>query len=865
MYGATGCGSAHADLKVKVTNVAPPVAPAPKTIIADTNIIYTVSFDSILVGTGGSEIEWATNDSFANYHTINPYGTISINLAPGMDTIIWLRSNKKSTGEKSTAVNTRARVLYPLLSAGLLDKTHWKIVNNLSDDFEYSNNAATFYPYTLPIALRDAFNNKWSLNNCWGENCNPDICGNHFNGSEISYFNHGYVNGNPGTNGAGNEVSFSNGMVHLQATQLPSAYTASCRSTEPFYYKAGMLVSKNRVDLTKPGILEVRCKTPGNVGAYPSFWTFPNIEFDIMEDNIDVPELAQRMTSNIHDWSNNNVSCQGIFWKQTPCGYTQDWHTYSVVFSNTRIIFFVDGKETWSVDRSAQPGTKFPLDNAYTVTRIILALGVTINNQFGDQTYQMPIDYVRYYQPADGTDNLPESLQNVVGGVAKTLESPNANGQTLNDKALYISNANNNNHRTHSITTGNITFTNQPWLQKIYYMSGNRCYNSYYENGAWYEYPLVSWINDVAGCITEDGDRIYYLSTGGEIKYFQWVTNHWQPGRTYAFTRSYTNGSSTVLRNNFTVDKLGRVWYIGQDKNIYAWCPVSATQGQTVQITNTTDALWGLTMHSCGCLLFYQGTGPSLYQQTWWNVWRPKQVITNYHAESSLVLDEANSIVYFTDFDYDLHAYKWDYNAINPAGLKKLGGNVCTAYDNAVNQDPWFEYPKTIALSPDRNSIYYWEEHNKIWYYYNDFDHGIPASGNPIKANWYRTPVHYGEVGWGSVAFEPEGQKRLFYTGGDNTVHYVEWVNADNPRDCFNGGAWGTFDSYKTDESGNNPYPPNQTQKPQDASQKANNDKINSFAFPNPSNEKFTIIVTGLSEDATGAIQISGTDGKCIL
>lgn len=272
-------------------------------------------------------------------------------------------------------------------------------------------------------------------------------------------------------------------------------------------------------------------------------------------------------------------------------------------------------------------------------------MGTTDATTNGDQIYEMKVDYVRYYQPADGTTNdLPQSLQNIDGGIAKTLESPNANGQSSNNKALEISNT--SHHTTHSITGGNIAFTNEPGLQKIYYMSGNRCYNAYYENGQWYEYPLVSWVADVAGCITVDGDRVYYLSTGGEIKYFQWVVNQWQPGSTHVFTRYYTNGSSQVRRNTFTIDKLGRVWYIGQDKNIYSWSPVSTTQGQIVQITNTADALWGLTMHSCGCMMFYQGgTGPSLYQQTWWNVWRAKQVITNNHAESSLILDEENSIL----------------------------------------------------------------------------------------------------------------------------------------------------------------------------------------------------------------------------
>lgn len=108
-----------------------------KILFVDTDIVVAITFDSVIVGTGGDEIEWSARANFDEYSTINPYGSISISLMPDMDTIIWLRSNKKSTGEKSRAVHTRARAIGQLLSAGLLDKTHWNIVNNLSDEFDW--------------------------------------------------------------------------------------------------------------------------------------------------------------------------------------------------------------------------------------------------------------------------------------------------------------------------------------------------------------------------------------------------------------------------------------------------------------------------------------------------------------------------------------------------------------------------------------------------------------------------------------------------------------------------------------------------------------------------------------------------------
>lgn len=161
-------------------------------------------------------------------------------------------------------------------------------------------------------------------------------------------------------------------------------------------------------------------------------------------------------------------------------------------------------------------------------------------------------------------------------------------------------------------------------------------------------------------------------------------------------------------------------------------------------------------------------------------------------------------------------------------------------------------------MSPDKNSIYYWEEHNKIWYYYNDFDHGT-ANGIPIKPNWYRTPVNYREDGWGSITFEQEGQKRLFYVGVGSKIHYVEWVNADNPIDCPHYPA-SDYNSYKTDETGNN----NDKENIGEESDKEPGKTISISVFPNPSHDKFTIIINGLETDGSIRLKIESTDGKII-
>ncbi len=886
MYGSTSCGNTYEDLKVHVTDIAPPVAPTPKTMIVDTDIVVAVSFDSIIVGAGGDEIEWSVRATFDEYSTINPYGTISINLAPGMDTIIWLRSNKKSTGKKSKAVFTRARTLHPLLSAGLLDKTHWSIQNNLSDEFDW--------PFTFPefnndpiIFPTNKFSDKWALNYCWGEDCSSSFCDNHSiwtsvtDGSGTAYFN-------KENDGSGGEVTFANGIASFKSERLTPEYVTDCvipgRADYPqntFYYKGGLICSKNYIDLSKPGLLEVRCKTPAGVGAYPAFWTFPGIEFDVMEDPIEVTNDEGRMTSVIHtSWGPSGVWCGRAIWKKTLCGYTQDWHTYSVVFSTSKIIFFVDGKETWSIDRDAQTGTKFPFDNAYGLARIILASGTTggVNNTIGDPDYEMLVDYIRYYQPADGTANLPHSLQNTVSNVAKTLESLNANGQqdppnTPNNRLLEITNT--TDHQTHEILYGKIAYTNETnlGLQKLYYTgyipgtngsSGARkCYNAYLDNGLWYEYPLVDWITDILGEVTADKDRVYYLSSSLEIKYFQWVYN------TSCSCSTWVNfGTGVYSHGSFNTDNLHRLFYISDDDNIEVLQPTNTSNGNQLQITNGNDVCCGLTVHSSGIMMFYEDENEVLKQTVWLNNTGYHSSIGNSTPLPLFALDENRWRLYYIDKnDEDIHQYDYSFPQQSQSVFTKLGGNpLCSDNNNAISIPlPFYSFPVyyshpkgIIALSNDKDEIYYRGKDNRIWYYFTDYDHGINASGNSIKQNWYKTPVNYSEAAGGTLVFEPYDLGKLFFAGGDRKLHVADYLDADNPVDCPSV-YWGDHDAYKTD---NSDYTENRTDKNNKIITESENISIS--ILPNPSLNTFTIFINGLQNDGVADIKIQGPDGRIV-
>ncbi len=806
IYGLAGCGSVYKDLLVHTTDVAPPVAPAPKTLIVDTDMVVTITFDSIQMGAGGDRIQWATHEDFSDIHTILPYGSISIALEPGMDTTIWLRTISRVTGKKSKAVTTEARSTYPIISAGLLDKSKWKI--KYGEEFTAYENGG--------VQSTD-FTDNWALNYCWENNCSATSCVNHALWSEKNpvdnSISRGYANIN--NDGSAGEVTISNGKAIFTATAI-TPFTTDCQSNGRYYYdhqfnyRTGHITSRTqKVDVSKPGILEVRAKMPAEHGVWPALWVFGSAEYDIMENS----EGKNKATFNVHDWKQKDITgmlhrvCGRTFEKQTPCDFSQDFHTYSMVFSTEKLVFFVDGKETWSIDRTN--GSPFPSDAALNEsTAMPIMLGIGVREDATDNSYVMEVEYIRYYTPSDGTNDLPQSLLNVHSGIPRTLESLNANGQQSSPNNCLLPIINTFERKTHDIGLSKIAYTNEAGSQKIYYRGFNfdrKCYNAYLHAGQWYEYPLVYWINDVKGGITVDGDRVYYYSTDFEIKFFQWVGNEWANFNTGV----YTNGS-------FTVDHLGRLFYIGRnDGNVWAWCPTDDTHGTAIQVTSDGNAVWNLSVHSCGCLLFYEDNNHNLRQQSWWNNWRNQNIVVDHsiaQLTASMALDETHSKVYFPDWSSHMNSYTWDYNSKNTNGFKKLG-DICAAFDNAegyttnssgVGLVPYENPQAFITLNNDNSMIYFLGYDNNIWYYFNDND---PQTDG---GNWNKTPLDYFGAGTsynsqrpvsnGLMAFEPGEEGKFFYVGMDKKMHYVSWLDADNPITCVGLGDYGTANSYKTDE-----------------------------------------------------------------
>ncbi len=361
---------------------------------------------------------------------------------------------------------------------------------------------------------------------------------------------------------------------------------------------------------------------------------------------------------------------------------------------------------------------------------------------------------------------------------------------------------------------------------------------------------------DVAGGITVYGTRVYYYSIHSEIKFFQWTGTTW-----------INQGTGITCAGSLNIDKLGRLFFIGSDGFIYAWCADPNLQGHVVAVgvngsLSAGTLAAGLIVHSCGCLLFIEDHELNLRQQSWFNnSWREQGIIAE-DIGGSLASDEKNERIFIkgVNSDNNIYGYNWDYNAVNISALKKLG-KTCEAFYNDAKKYYWLiEAPDAnMVISTESAQLYYTNRNNRLWYFYNDMDKGK-------EPNWYSTPLHASGPANGALALEPGSLGSLFYVSSQKLCK-IDWTKADYPIDCPkmllpDGPDAGTdpdeprvaqVATYKTDNT--------DTVKAQ--IQDVNLD-LSVTVFPNPSLGTFTFNIAGVNQDMGIQLKIEDLNGRIV-
>ena len=234
----------------------------------------------------------------------------------------------------------------------------------------------------------------------------------------------------------------SNENIYLKDGKLEIKPIQTKNADGTYSYTSGRITTQNKHDYTY-GLFEARVKVPAGKGYLPAFWMMPTDEnlygqwprcgeIDIME------VMGQETNKSYHTIHYGNPHNENQATNVLEKGsYADEYHTFAVEWLPGEIIWYVDGKKTFSTkdwhSTTAGQGTvtyPAPFDQPFYVI-LNLAIGGSWVGQpdaaaFESQNYS--VDYVRVYQKDSYDDSdVKKPSKDVV------LREPDANGNYANN------------------------------------------------------------------------------------------------------------------------------------------------------------------------------------------------------------------------------------------------------------------------------------------------------------------------------------------------------------------------------------------------------------------------------------------------
>jgi len=223
-------------------------------------------------------------------------------------------------------------------------------------------------------------------------------------------------------------VTVSQGAAHLKAKRwvsdqlAPRAETIATNNTTPriVRYRSGMLLSRGGYPDWRAhslqsafGAWEARIKLPTNGNAWPAFWLWsPGTEIDIVDGMNVANDEQSGLFSNVSDgfykdsaavphYQQNAAPHRLRIWADPSKPYvtvlSENFHTYSIVWTPSTLTFFVDGVETRTVPRSV-----VVTRDGYPEIRLTLQMWYWAGSEAKPnlaETAQMDVDWVRIRKP----------------------------------------------------------------------------------------------------------------------------------------------------------------------------------------------------------------------------------------------------------------------------------------------------------------------------------------------------------------------------------------------------------------------------------------------------------------------------------
>jgi beta-glucanase (GH16 family) len=240
-----------------------------------------------------------------------------------------------------------------------------------------------------------------------------------------------------GTGSADGLVSWGNNELQYYTDRPENIYVADGKlhivaRQEQFVnrsYTSARIRTINKGDW-KYGRFEIRAKLPEGRGLWPAIWMMPTEsvygvwaasgEIDIMELVGHVPDVVHGTLHYGARWPNNVE--RGASYRKTDGKFSDDFHTFSILWRENDIRWYVDGQlyqirpGDWYTEGHPFPA---PFDQKF---HMLLNVAVGGNwpgspNQSTSFPQEMVVDYVRVYQQVTNTSSndphgeLPSSIQ----------------------------------------------------------------------------------------------------------------------------------------------------------------------------------------------------------------------------------------------------------------------------------------------------------------------------------------------------------------------------------------------------------------------------------------------------------------------
>lgn len=513
------------------------------------------------------------------------------------------------------------------------------------------------------------------------------------------------------------------------------------------------------------GMFEIRCKLPGKTGQFPAFWLTGN--------NAWPPEIdAFEFNGKDHDYLFSSVhypyggSTQGTtnFYKY-PSDLTTDFHTYTVVWTPTKITWFFEGRELKSDNISSHlPG------NAQTSnfekckwSKMDMIIQNSLNDPNGSETSFDPliIDYVRVYKPTSLTaysgGDFDSYYDNTIfptyaGTVYKSSQDWLFNRVVVNSGSY-------NAYSSMNVLQNGGKF----YYKGDYNLLWTTYWYDYGSGGQYYATPL-DWYHTIDGPISLASPDV-----NTEIPFFKKSTGiqYYQGGSFYDISIYGTSYYEEINYSNpaLFADQNGlQVLYLGNDNNLYLVYrnSLSTHTWYRTQLTTTGDVTSEIAL-APGWFgnAFYRNTNNELVSIFFSDSWAFANVISSVSdVYGSIAVSPSGSKVFYKTAYGEMYYYY-----IGSGGWTRAAFTAVYPWSSG---QAWQVYnvAKNIQVGETADQVYYIGTDNRVWVLYEDGSN-----------TWQATAIHW---------IVDNAARDLTITNASASTRRLSFVGTDNQIRIFN-------------------------------------------------------------------------------